>query len=167
MAEDKGAAAGGGNNESGQTFRIQKIYVKDVSFETTRSTEIFVEQGQWNPDVKVQLNTENRKIKDDLYECVLTVTVTVKQGEEPAYLAEVKQAGLFTISGFGQDQMGHLMGSYSPNVLFPFVRETLCELAVKGGYPQLLLDPINFDALYAQHLESAKQQAEATPETTH
>lgn len=161
MAEETGAAA---KQENQQVFRVQKVYVKDVSFETPRSTEIFTEQSQWTPEVKIQLNTENKNVKDDIYECTLMLTVTVELHEKPAYLIEVQQSGLFTISGFKQEELAHLLGSYAPSVLFPFVREVVSDLAVKGGFPQLLLDPINFDALYAQHLASNKQNAPA-PET--
>ena len=147
MAEEKGGAAA--QQENKQVFRVQKVYVKDVSFETPRSTEIFTEQAQWSPEVKVQLNTENKNIRDDLYECTLMLTVTVELQEKPAYLAEVQQSGLFTISGFPEAELAHLLGSYAPSVLFPFVREVVSDLAVKGGFPQMLLDPINFDALYA------------------
>ena len=163
--ENNGGAAAAAPEQGGQQFRIQKVFVKDVSFEAPRSTEIFTDQAKWSPDVKVQLNTENRAIKSELYECVLTVTVTVSLDEKPAYLAEVKQAGLFSISGFGEQELGHLLGSYAPGVLFPFIREVISELAVKGGFPQMLLDPINFDALYAQHVEAAKQQNAPAPET--
>ncbi len=164
MAEETGAAGAAGKQENQQVFRVQKVYVKDVSFETPRSTEIFTEQAQWTPEVKVQLNTENKNVKDDIYECTLMLTVTVELAEKPAYLAEVQQSGLFTISGFGKEEMAHLLGSYAPSVLFPFIREVVSDLAVKGGFPQMLLDPINFDALYAQHVASNKQNAPA-PET--
>jgi len=107
----------------------------------------------------VQLNTEGKNIKDDVFECVLMITVTVELEDKPAYLVEVHQAGVFTLSGFGKDEMGHLLGSYAPSVLFPFAREAVCDMAVKGGFPQLLLDPINFDALYAQHMSSNKAPA--------
>ncbi len=162
MAEETGAVA---NQENQQTFRVQKVYIKDVSFETPRSTEIFTEQAQWTPEVKVQLNTENKNIRDDLYECTLMLTVTVELENKPAYLAEVQQSGLFTISGFSDEEKAHLLGSYAPSVLFPFVREVVTDLAVKGGFPQMLLDPINFDALYAQHLAGNKQQNAPAPET--
>jgi len=163
MAEEKGGAAA--QQENKQVFRVQKVYVKDVSFETPRSTEIFTEQAQWSPEVKVQLNTENKNIRDDLYECTLMLTVTVELQEKPAYLAEVQQSGLFTISGFPEAELAHLLGSYAPSVLFPFVREVVSDLAVKGGFPQMLLDPINFDALYSQHLN--KKQNAPAPETQH
>ncbi len=164
MAEEKGAAAA--TQENRQVFRVQKVFVKDVSFETPRSTEIFTEQLQWKPEVKIQLNTENKNIKDDIYECTLMLTVTVELEKQPAYLVEVQQSGLFSISGFKDEEMAHLLGSYAPSVLFPFVREVVSDLAVKGGFPQLLLDPINFDALYAQHLASKKKDAPA-PEVQH
>jgi len=162
MAEESAAATAEADK---QQFRIQKVFVKDVSFETPRSTEIFTEQGQWNPDVKVQLNTEGKNIKDNLYECTLIVTVTVELEKKPAYLVEVHQSGLFSISGFGESEMGHLLGSYTPSVLFPFAREMVCDMAVKGGFPQLLLDPINFDALYAQHIASNKEPNAPAPAT--
>ncbi len=162
MAEETGAA---GTQETQQIFRVQKVYIKDVSFETPRSTEIFTEQAQWAPEVKVQLNTENKNIRDDLFECTLMLTVTVELEEKPAYLAEVQQSGLFTIAGFSDEEKAHLLGSYAPSVLFPFVREVVSDLAVKGGFPQMLLDPINFDALYSQHLNSNKQQNAPAPET--
>jgi preprotein translocase subunit SecB len=162
MAEEGAAATA---EENKQQFRIQKVYVKDVSFETPRSTEIFTEQAQWNPEVKVQLNTEGKNIRDNLYECTLMVTVTVELEGKPAYLVEVYQSGLFTISGFGESEMGHLLGSYTPSVLFPFARETVCDMAVRAGFPQLLLDPINFDALYAQHLNSNKEPNAPAPAT--
>jgi len=149
MAEEKGAAAA--TQENRQVFRVQKVFVKDVSFETPRSTEIFTEQLQWKPEVKIQLNTENKNIKDDIYECTLMLTVTVELEKQPAYLVEVQQSGLFSISGFKDEEMAHLLGSYAPS---------------EGGFPQLLLDPINFDALYAQHLASKKKDAPA-PEVQH
>ena len=97
MAEEKSAAGAASTQDNKQVFRVQKVYVKDVSFETPRSTEIFTEQAQWTPEVKVQLNTENKNIKDDLYECTLMLTVTVELAEKPAYLAEVQQLSLIHI----------------------------------------------------------------------
>lgn len=164
MAEEKGAAAA--SQENPQIFRVQKVFVKDASFETSRSTEIFTEQHQWKPEVKIQLNTENKKIKDNIYDCTLMLTVTAELEKQPAYLVEVQQTGLFTISGFKDEELAHLLGSYAPSVLFPFVREVVSDLAVKGGFPQLLLDPINFDALYAQHLSSKEKDIPA-PEVQH
>jgi len=114
--------------------------------------------------VQLHLNTESTKLENDLFESVLTVTATVKLGEETAYLIEVKQAGLFMIKGFADDRLPQMLGSFCPNLLFPFAREAIGSLVQKGGFPQLLLDPVNFDALYAQHVGANRQNAPA-PET--
>jgi len=151
--------------EPEQQFRIQRVYVKDVSFESPRTPNIFLDQGGWKPEINLQINSESRTFDGNLYETVLTLTVTVKSGEaddNTAYLVEVKQAGLFFADGFDEQAKAGLLGSYCPNILFPFAREVVADLVVKGGFPQLLLEPINFDALYAQHLEQNRQNAPAT-----
>jgi len=147
-----------------QTFKIQRIYLKDVSYESPQSPKVFATNVDWKPQVSLHLNTESAKLENDLFESVLTVTATVKLGEETAYLTEVKQAGLFLIKGFPEERLGPMLGSFCPNLLFPFAREAIGSLVQKGGFPQLLLDPVNFDALYAQHVEASKQNAPA-PET--
>jgi len=110
------------------------------------------------------LRVESTVLESDNYEVELTVTATVKLGEEVAYLIEIKQAGLFMIKGFETERLGPMLGSFCPNILFPFAREEIAALVQKGGFPQMLLDPVNFDALYAQHLSQAKQNAPA-PQT--
>ncbi|VAX04859.1 Protein-export protein SecB (maintains pre-export unfolded state) [hydrothermal vent metagenome] len=152
--EEQNAAASGEQAE--QQFALQKIYLKDTSFETPNSPEIFTEE--WKPDVNVELQTAGKPLTDEVMEVVLTVTVTAKLGDNTAYLAEVHQAGVFTMSGFGDDERVHMQGSYCPNILFPYAREAVSDLVSKGGFPQLLLAPVNFDALLAQH----KQQGEAS-----
>lgn len=152
------------SNAPEQIFKIQRIYLKDVSYESPQTPAVFVNNTNWQPQVALHLNTESTKLENDLYESVLSVTATVKVGEETAYLTEVKQAGLFLIKGFSEDRIGPMLGSFCPNLLFPFAREAIASLVQKGGFPQLLLDPVNFDALYAQHVESSKQNAPA-PET--
>jgi len=141
--------------EQGPQFVVQRIYTKDVSFETPNSPAVFTEN--WDPDVNVELNSVGNKLADDVYEVVLSVTVTAKLGDKTAYLAEVQQAGIFNISGFSEQDLGGMIHSYCPNMLFPYVREVISDLVSKGSFPQMVLQPINFDALYAQHLE--KQQA--------
>ncbi len=147
-----------------QLFKIQRVYLKDVSYESPQSPKVFVGGTTWQPNVSLHLNTESSKLDNDMFEVVLTVTATVKLGEEVAYLTEIKQAGLFLIKGFEPARLGPMLGSFCPNLLFPFAREEIASLVQKGGFPQLLLDPVNFDALYAQHVEAAKQNAPA-PET--
>ena len=137
-------------------FDMQRIYLKDVSFETPNSPSIFLED--WKPNVDVQFGTETSKLDDGVYEVVLKVTVTNKIGEKTAFLAEVHQAGIFSVTGFSDQEMTHMMGSYCPNMLFPYVREAVTDLVAKGSFPQFLLAPVNFDALLAQHLQQMQAQ---------
>lgn len=141
-------------------FGIQKVYVKDLSFEAPNTPAIFAEQ-KWEPEVNVQLNTRVDNVGPAVHEVVLTVTVTAKVGDKTAYLAEVKQAGIFQADGFEQSQMGHLLGSFCPSILFPYVREAVSDLVTRGGFPQMLLAPVNFDLIYAQHLQQQQQAAGA------
>ncbi len=144
------------DKEAAQKFEIQKIYIKDISFETPNSPKIFTEK--WNPKTDVHIQTENTKLDEQMYEVCIILTVTASQDETTAFLVEVKQAGIFLIQNFQEDQHGQLLGSYCPNILFPFAREVVAELISKGGFPQLLLNPVNFEALYQQHLNALKEQ---------
>lgn len=143
-----------------QQFAIQKIYLKDASLESPNAPVIF-QEGQWQPEVNVQINTEAKATTDNQHEVILTITVTAKQSGKTAFLVEVKQAGLFLLTGFPKEQMGGMIGAYCPEVLFPFAREAISELVAKGGFPQLLLAPVNFNALYMQHQQQQAQQAGA------
>ncbi|MEN8177181.1 MAG: protein-export chaperone SecB [Pseudomonadota bacterium] len=150
--------------EHKREFALQRIYTKDISFETPNSPAIF--QKEWKPESSVNLNTEVKKLADAVYEVMLTVTITTKTAEQTAYLAEVKQGGIFAINGFPDQEMGPMLGSYCPNLLFPYVREVVSDLVTKGSFPQLVLQPVNFDALYAQHQQElsnkmAEEQASA------
>jgi len=136
-------------------FSIQKIYTKDISFETPAAPKIFTEK--WEPAVDFNLGTNVESLEDNLFEVSLTVTVTVKTAENTAYLVEVCQAGIFALKGFSEQEMGPMVGSFCPNILFPYAREVVSDLVAKGGFPQLLLAPVNFDALYSQHLQEAQQ----------
>ncbi len=135
-------------------FAIQKIYVKDLSFEAPNSPAMF--QGEWKPDVNLELNTTTNQVEDSLHEVILGVTVTVKVGDKVAFLVEVQQAGIFTIDGLQDEQLRQALGSFCPNILFPYVREVVSDVVIRGGYPQLNLAPINFDAVYAQYQEQQK-----------
>jgi len=147
-------------SEENQQFTIQKIYLKDVSFESPSSPQAFT-SGDWQPQINVQINSSNQAIADDTYEVVLDITVTAKHDDKTAFLAEIKQAGIFTIAGFEQENLGGMIGAYCPETLFPYAREAISELVSKGGFPQLLLAPVNFNALYTQQMQ---QQAEAQTE---
>ena len=137
-------------------FSIQKIYTKDLSFETPSSPKIFTEK--WDPTVDLNLSSQIQPLESSLFEVALTITITVKSIDTIAYLVEVSQAGIFTLSGFTEEEMGPMLGSFCPNILFPYAREAVSDLVAKGGFPQLLLAPVNFDALYAQQLQYAQQQ---------
>ena len=147
-------------NQPEQQFEIQRIYIKDLSFESPNAPEVFTRE--YNPSVGIELNTAHRMLSEGIYEVELNITVTVKSNEEVAYLIEVKEAGIFTAIGYPDEQLAHLLASYCPNIIYPFARELVSELAVRGGFPQQLLAPINFDALYAQHLQEQAQQKAQT-----
>jgi preprotein translocase subunit SecB len=140
-----------------QQLAIQKIYCKDISFETPNSPKVFTESIQ--PEMKTELNTTVNVLADNTYEVVLTVTVTAEFDNKTAFLAEVNQAGIFNISGFDKANLDGLLGSYCPNVLFSYAREAVGDIVTKGGFPQLVLQPVNFDAMYNQHLQARQQQA--------
>jgi len=138
----------GAEEELSGQFAPQKIYVKDLSFETPHSPDIFKEE--WNPGVNMNLSSDANPVDDKLYEVVLTVTVTVTMGEKTAYLVEVRQAGIFHIDGFPDEIITRMVAIVCPNILFPFARELVSDLVTRGGFPQLLLAPVNFEALYQQ-----------------
>jgi preprotein translocase subunit SecB len=144
--------------ENTQKFEIQKIFIKDVSFESPNSPAVFREQ--WKPKTDIHLTAEHHQLEENIYEVVLNVTVTSSQDERTAFLIELKQAGVFLIRDFPEAQRNQLLGSYCPHTLFPFAREAISDFASKGGFPPLLLSPVNFDALYAQQL--AKTDSTAT-----
>lgn len=139
-----------------QQFAIQRIYTKDISFETPNSPAIFTEK--WEPSVNVDLNSSGNRLGEGLYEVTLSLTVTAKLGDKTAYLAEVQQAGIFALEGFSEQELSSVLHSFCPNILFPYAREVISDLVSKGSFPQLLLAPINFDALYAQHLQQQQKQ---------
>ena len=155
MAENQQAA---GNEEKNQAqFALQRIYVKDLSFESPNSPLVF--QEQWKPEVSLDLNTSHTKIADNQYEVVLSLTVTTKVGEKVAYLVEIQQAGVFMVSGVEGAQLGHMLGAYCPQVLFPYAREAIDGVVNKGSFPALMLAPVNFDAIYAQALKRKQEEA--------
>ncbi len=150
MPEEEKAIA-----EKTPEFNIQRIYTKDVSFETPNSPAIF--QKEWEPEIKLDLDTRSNKLANGLYEVVLSLTVTASVGEEVGFLAEVQQAGIFVIGGLEGNQLAHSIGAYCPNILFPYARQIISNLVAAGSFPQLNLAPVNFDALFAQYVNSRKE----------
>lgn len=145
--------------DDGPQFALLRIYLKDVSFETPNSPAIFMQEP--NQDVNLQLNSSVNPLEDDTYEVVLSVTVTAKQGDKTSFLVEVHQAGIFALKGFEESQKGAMLGAYCPNTLFPFAREAIADLVMKGGFPQILLAPINFEALHAQKIARVREKGGA------
>ncbi len=149
-------------------FGIQRIFLKDTSFESPNAPQIF--QGQWKPQINMDLNTKSNKLADDVYEVVLTLTVTAKNEDQTAFLAEVHQAGIFKIEGLEGPALHQAIGAFCPNLLFPYAREAIDSLVLKGSFPALMLAPVNFDAIYAQSVQKAQEQAaakQAESETAH
>lgn len=142
-----------------QQFTLQRIYTKDVSYESPGTPEIF--RKSWQPSVNVDLNTKSAKIDEQgNHEVVLTLTVTAKLDEETAFLVEVQQAGIFLVAGIEDESLRQVLATVAPNILFPYARENIDALVVKGGFPALMLAPVNFDALYRQAVaQQASQQA--------
>jgi len=138
-------------DENQQEFGIHSIYLKDVSFEAPNSPEVF--KTQFQPEIQMNLNIDTNSLEDNVYEVVLSVTVTAKANDKSAFLVELQQAGVFTLKGFDEENLGPMLGIYCPNVLFPYARESIANLVTKGGFPQLLLEPVNFESLYAQHMQ--------------
>jgi preprotein translocase subunit SecB len=137
-------------------FVLQRIYIKDISFESPKAPEAFVKQ--WKPQINLELNTANRSLGEDNYEVVLSLTVTAKnEAEETIYLIELQQAGVFLLKGMDNATLSQTLGSFCPSVLFPYARETIDSVVSKGSFPPLMLAPVNFDAIY----EQAKAQAES------
>lgn len=146
-------ANGQANGQAMPQLMLQKIYVKDVSFEAPNAPQIFQDVGesdQLQPQVQLNLGQRATDLGNDLYEVVLSLTLTCTLGERTAYLAEVQQAGLFGIAGFSEVDQAGIIGSYCPNLLFPYARQVISQLVLEGGFPPFLLQPINFDALFAE-----------------
>ncbi|HZP67033.1 MAG TPA: protein-export chaperone SecB [Rudaea sp.] len=139
-----------GSAATGAQLSLQKVYIKDASFEVPGAPQIYQDQGQ--PQIQLNLSQQVGTLADNVYEVVLTVTVTCKLAEKTAYLAEVQQAGVFGLSGFDNQNRDAVLATYCPNVLFPYARQMVSDLIQNGGFPPFLMQPINFDALYAEQM---------------
>ena len=132
-------------------FGIQRLFVKDLSFEAPNSPGIFL--AEWKPEMQIDLHTAATTLESALHEVVLTLSVKVSLKEQVAFLIELQYAGIFSISGFPEDQMRPMLASFCPNILYPYAREVVSDAVARGGFPPLYLAPVNFDALYQQQLE--------------
>ena len=168
MSEPQNPTAGapeGAAEQPGQDrqFVLRNVYVKDMSFESPNTPELFREE--WRAESSLHLDIKVNQLSDDTHEVVLTVTVTAKVGDKTAYLIEIQQAGIVSIAGFEQQELGPLFYIYCPSMLFPYARQAVTDLVAKGGFPHMILQHVNFDAIYAQKL-AEKAQAEGE-RTTH
>ncbi len=156
MAEDNDPQAAA---ESGQgpQFVLQKLYLKDLSFESPMGAEAFKQQN-WNPKINQDLNTSVNKLHDDLYEVVFKITINATMDDKPVFLVEVQQAGIFVLKGFEPQQFAQIVNTVCPQTLFPYAREVVDSCVVKGGFPALAMPPINFDALFVRALQQAREQ---------
>ncbi len=167
MADEQLAAAGTEGEAPQQQFAMQRIYVKDASFESPATPDIF--RQNWNPNINVDLNTKSQ-VADDTgnHEVTLTITVTAKQDDKNAFLVEIQQAGIFFVAGIEGEQLRQILATVAPNILFPYAREAVDNMVIKGGFPPLMLAPVNFDALYQQAMaQQQAQQAAPADGSTH
>ena len=158
MSEENNNAVAPAEAANGPAFTVEKIYVKDVSFESPNSPMIFNENVQ--PELQLNLNQKVQRLSETAFEVVLGVTLTCKAGDKTAYVAEVEQAGVFGLIGLEPQAIDVLLGTQCPNILFPYVRSTISDLVQAGGFPPFYLQPINFEGLYAETLRQRQQQAE-------
>ncbi|HKZ74906.1 MAG TPA: protein-export chaperone SecB [Steroidobacteraceae bacterium] len=149
MTTNEGAAAAptGTQTQDGPQLALQAVYLKDCSFEAPNGPRV---DGTWNPHINLDLQTAVNQLAPDVREVVLTVTVSAKQSDAPVFLVEVKQAGVFLMRNLSQEELKRSVGSICPNILFPYARAVVSQLVTQGGFPQFLLPPVNFDALYAR-----------------
>jgi preprotein translocase subunit SecB len=142
--------------ESQASFQVEKIYVKDLSLEVPHAPQVFTEQVQ--PQLEVQIATEIANFAESLFEVTVSATVTAKAGERTVFLAEARQAGIFSLRNVPQQELDPLLGIGCPTIVFPYLRETISDLVVRGGFPPVLLSPVSFEALYMQRLQQQQDQ---------
>ena len=148
---------GAGTTVGGVQISLQSVYLKDCSYESPNGPRLPPNRA-WEPKFQLNMNTSTEELGAEVREVLLTVTLEAKQGEATLYLVEVKQAGVFSISGASIEDLKRLIGSFCPSVLFPYAREVVSDLITKGGFPNFLLPLVNFDALFSQAAELPAQQ---------
>ena len=146
-------------------FSIQRVYLKDLSFETPQGPSAF--KKKWQPKVSQDLNTKSKQVEEGIFEVALRVTITMTDGDDTIYIVEAEQAGLFNIKGFTDEQLPQILNTTCPGILFPYLRETLDNIVTKGSFPALLLPPINFDALFANAVQQAAEENQGGDGTKH
>lgn len=167
MAEDQNQANAGAENQNQRQLAFQRIYLLDSSFESPNVPHIFTKE--YKPEFDVNLGNKSNRIDDYTWQVTLTLSIEAKMDDQTVFLVEVQQAGLFTVDGFQKEELHALLGSYCPAQLYPYAREAATSLIMRGGFPQPMLQPVNFDALYQQHMEqeAARQQETEQNRETH
>ena len=151
------------NKDVEKHISINKVYLKDFSFESPQAPAVF-RSGDWKPQTNLNLRSSHNEVEGNIHEVVLTITVDAKDDDKTLFLVEIQQAGLFDIAGYDGEELGAIVGSFCPNILFPYARESIAGIIQKGGFPEFVLQPINFDALYMQSRQQAAQQEAAGTE---
>ena len=147
-----------GETPAAPAFSPQRLYLKDLSFETPKGTDIFLKQ--WEPKVNQDLSTTSSKLSEDIFEVCMRITITVSHQEETLYLVEVEQAGIFKITGLSDQQLAQVLNTTCPNIIYPYAREVVDSTLTKASFPPLMLPPVNFEALFAHALAEAKAKEE-------
>ncbi len=155
MSDEQGAA------QPEQTFNIRKIYLKDLSFESPQAPGVF--QQTTSPQIDINLATDSQQVEEGSYEVSIKITISAKGDDKPLFIVELDQAGIFQIEGEADEQLKFALGVTCPNILFPYARQVISDMTVSGGFPPLVMSPVNFELLYRQKLQSAGE----TSETTH
>ena len=169
MADQDTPPTGAGEaatNGQGPAVALQTVYIKDLSFEAPKGP--YLPAQTQDPKISLNLSTMSNTVGQDAHEVVLSVTLEAKAGDVAVYLAEVKQAGVFMVRGFGADETRRILGTFAPNILFPYIRQTVSDVVIKGGFPPFLLPHVNFDALFERSMQehAARKSGQPAPEQT-
>ncbi len=157
MADETGKTNGNAPEDSTRVFQVEKLYIKDLSFEAPLSPQIFSE-GNVESDTQLSLKNTHTQIGENVYEVILHLSVHSKAGDRSVFLIEIDQAGIFAIDGFSEEEKRGLISVYCPSTLFPYAREAISSIVSRGGFPPLVLQPINFDALYQQAVRQHEEE---------
>ncbi len=149
------------NDQQAPVFSIEKVYAKDISLEIPNAPQVFLERE--NPAIEMQLQSEASNIEEGLYEVVVKITVTAKLGEKTVFLVEAAQAGIFQLRNIPAENIDPILGVACPNIIFPYVRETISDLVTRAGFPPVLLAPVNFEAMYQQRIQAQQQAQQGRP----
>jgi len=158
MSESNGSGSGNGAQAEERQFLLQQLYIKDLSFEAPNTPAIFSGQNG-EPDVQLNMKNAHNRLDQNRHEVILHLSVHAKVDNRSLFIVELDQAGVFFLQGYDQEEIRRLLGIYCPNTLFPYAREAISSIVAKGGFPPLVLQPINFDALYAQASQQQAAQA--------